>query len=240
MATNLIKGEGGEPPGPSAVIAKLGRQRLVAIATMRRRRRVLAPIGAAAQQPIQQFTVPRVGMSHDPWKTSVRCASTANVAIATALEAGDSIDGVTLAAGDRVLLKNQSDAKQNGIYVAVQNGAASRADDGADGSHYLHAVVGVQQGTLNANHFFVCFTDAPIVIGSTNMTWTDMGALMGLLDGTQIQDGTVDLVKLLNGGTYDRGSIIFSDGSTWVHLGPPSVKSKLTHDGSGDPYWEPV
>ena len=54
------------------------------------------------------------------------CASTANVNISNGLEAGDSIDGVTLVAGDRVLVKDQSDATENGLYLAVSSGAASR------------------------------------------------------------------------------------------------------------------
>ena len=51
-------------------------------------------------------------------KASVRVATTENITIATALNAGDPIDGVTLADGDRVLVKDQSTASQNGIYVA--------------------------------------------------------------------------------------------------------------------------
>ena len=47
-------------------------------------------------------------------------ASTANAVIASALENGDAIDGVTLATGDRVLLKNQSTGSENGIYVSKQ------------------------------------------------------------------------------------------------------------------------
>jgi len=56
-------------------------------------------------------------------------ATTANVNLANALEAGDVIDGVTLVAGDRVLVKNQSTASQNGIYVVQATGAAVRATD---------------------------------------------------------------------------------------------------------------
>ncbi|CAB4157802.1 hypothetical protein UFOVP694_49 [uncultured Caudovirales phage] len=56
-------------------------------------------------------------------------ATTANVNLANALEAGDIIDGVTLVAGDRVLVKNQSTASQNGIYVVQATGAAVRATD---------------------------------------------------------------------------------------------------------------
>ena len=62
-------------------------------------------------------------------KTPVRVASTANVAVANGLENGDTVDGVTIATGDRVLLKDQSTATENGSYVAVSSGAASRATD---------------------------------------------------------------------------------------------------------------
>jgi hypothetical protein len=56
-------------------------------------------------------------------------ATTSNINLTTDLQTGDVIDGVTLAAGDRVLVKNQSTASQNGIYLAVTSGAAVRASD---------------------------------------------------------------------------------------------------------------
>jgi len=58
-----------------------------------------------------------------------RVATTANVDLSTALEAGDVVDGVTLIAGDRVLVKSQSTSSQNGIYVVQATGAAVRAAD---------------------------------------------------------------------------------------------------------------
>ena len=56
-------------------------------------------------------------------------ATTSNVDLSTALEAGDVVDGVTLVAGDRVLVKSQSTTSQNGVYVAQASGAAVRASD---------------------------------------------------------------------------------------------------------------
>jgi hypothetical protein len=56
-------------------------------------------------------------------------ATTNNIDLSTDLEAGDMIDGVTLVAGNRVLVKNQSTTSQNGIYLAVTSGAAVRASD---------------------------------------------------------------------------------------------------------------
>ena len=60
---------------------------------------------------------------------SVKAATTSNIDLSTDLEAGDIIDGVTLVAGDRVLVKNQSTTSQNGIYIASTSGAAVRASD---------------------------------------------------------------------------------------------------------------
>ena len=62
-------------------------------------------------------------------KQSVRVATVSPINLASDLEAGDTIDGVELVAGDRVLVKDQSTATENGIYVAVASGAASRSSD---------------------------------------------------------------------------------------------------------------
>ena len=63
-------------------------------------------------------------------KQSVRAATTAPVNLANQLEAGDTLDtNVTLVAGDRVLVKDQSTASENGIYVVQASGAAVRATD---------------------------------------------------------------------------------------------------------------
>jgi len=109
-------------------------------------------------------------------KQSVRVASTANVAITTGLEAGDVIDGVTLVAGDRVLLKNQTTASQNGIYVAVASGAASRSSDAngtADtGELKSGTFTFVEEGTVNFDSGFVVSTDGTIAVGTDPITWT--------------------------------------------------------------------
>ena len=109
-------------------------------------------------------------------KQSVRVASTANVAISTGLEAGDIIDGVTLVAGDRVLLKNQTTTSENGIYVAVASGAASRSSDAngtADTGELKSGTFAfVEEGTVNFDSGFVVSTDGTITVGSTGITWT--------------------------------------------------------------------
>jgi len=87
---------------------------------------------------------------------SVVAATTANITLATDVENGDVLDGVTLATGNRILVKNQSTASQNGIYVVAASGAPSRAADfdspaEIDGGDFVF----VTGGTTNDNKGFV-------------------------------------------------------------------------------------
>jgi len=92
-------------------------------------------------------------------RTIAECASTGNVSLSNGLEAGDSIDGVTLVAGDRVLLKDQTDATENGLYLAVSSGAASRDPEHDTIAELSGGMVVVNQGTANDNKIFLCTTD---------------------------------------------------------------------------------
>jgi hypothetical protein len=109
-------------------------------------------------------------------KASVRVATTAAINLSTDLEAGDVIDGVTLVAGDRVLVKNQSSASENGIYVAVTSGAASRSSDANGTADTGELTSGtftfVEEGTVNFDSGFVVSTDGTITVGTTGITWT--------------------------------------------------------------------
>ena len=109
-------------------------------------------------------------------KQSVRVATTAPINLSADLEAGDLIDGVTLVAGDRVLVKNQSTAIENGIYVAVSSGAASRSSDAngtADTGELMPGTFTfVEEGTVNSDKGFVVSTNGTITIGATAIAWT--------------------------------------------------------------------
>lgn len=82
---------------------------------------------------------------------AVRVASTANVVIATALEEGDTIDGVVLVAADLVLLKNQTTAAENGFYDVPASGAASRNTAFDTWDELVGKVANVSEGTANAD-----------------------------------------------------------------------------------------
>ena len=110
-------------------------------------------------------------------KDSVRVASTGNVSLtggSSDLEAGDTIDGVTLVAGDRVLLKNQSTASENGIYVAVASGGTPARSDDANASADVTSgmFVWVEEGTSNGDQGYVLTTNNVITLNTTNLTFT--------------------------------------------------------------------
>ncbi len=130
------------------------------------------------------------------------CATTANVNLTNGLEAGDSIDGVTLVAGDRVLVKDQTDATENGLYLAVSSGAASRDPEHDTIAELSGQMIVVNQGSTNDNKIFLCTTDSDAVIGSSNITYSQV---------TPANVGTVTSV-----GIADAGAGEFTVGSSPV------------------------
>ena len=156
-------------------------------------------------------------------KQSVRVASTANVAISTGLEAGDIIDGVTLVAGDRVLLKNQTTTSENGIYVAVASGVASRSSDAngtADTGELKSGTFAfVEEGTVNFDSGFVVSTDGTITVGSTN---TNMS--LTFVGNAERELTNYELIEFkLSGGSYNNillASATAPGGNLGCQMGP--------------------
>ena len=119
-------------------------------------------------------------------------ATTANVNLSNGLEAGDTIDGVTLVAGDRVLVKDQSTATENGLYLAVSSGSASRDPEHDTIAELSGGMVVVNQGSTNDNKIFLCTTDSDGSLGSTNITYTQV---------TPSNTGTVTSIGLTQSGS---------------------------------------
>lgn len=140
-------------------------------------------------------------------KASVRVATTANVALATALENGDEIDGITLATGDRVLVKNQSTGSQNGIYVVQSSGAAVRATD-ADASAEVTAglFTFVEEGTANGNTGWVLTTDNPITLGTTALVFTQFSGAATVTGGDGLTLTGTDLSVNVDASTIEIAS----------------------------------
>lgn len=104
-------------------------------------------------------------------KQSVVAASTANLAALSGLL---TVDGVTLAAGNRVLVKNQAAAKDNGIYVAAAGAWPRAADADSNDEVTPGLVVYVERGTAQADTIWKLTTDTPIVVGTTALTFADI------------------------------------------------------------------
>lgn len=172
-------------------------------------------------------------------KQSVRVATIANIT----LSGTQTIDGVALIAGDRVLVKDQTNATENGIYD-VSAGAWARSSD-ADNSPSGEVTSGmftfVESGTANDNIGFVLTTANPITLGSTNLTFTafsSAGAInagLGLtktgdtLDvnvggGIEIVSDTVQLASSVAGGGLTLSTGVLAVGAgTGITVGADTV-----------------
>lgn len=104
-------------------------------------------------------------------KNNCRVATTANITIATALNSGDTIDGVVLAGGDRVLVKDQTAGEQNGIYVV--DASPFRSTDFDTSAEVLTgAYTFITAGTVSAGYGYYLTTPATITLDTTALTFT--------------------------------------------------------------------
>ena len=130
------------------------------------------------------------------------CATTANVDLSADLQNGDTIDGVTLATGDRVLVKDQSTGSQNGLYTVVASGTASRDTEYDTIAELSGQMVVINQGSTNDNKIFLCTTNNTASLGSDTITFSVV---------TPSNTGTVTSI-----GIADSGAGEFTVGSTPV------------------------
>ena len=131
---------------------------------------------SAAQDAATKAYVDAVAQGLSP-KESVRVATTAAGTLATSFENGDTVDGVVLATGDRILVKNQAAGAENGIYTVNASGAPTRALDADSGTDILGASVWVEEGTTQADTGWVLTTNGPITVGTTALVFTQNSGL---------------------------------------------------------------
>lgn len=156
----------------------------------------------------------------------VRAATTANITIATALNNGDSLDGLTLATGDRVLVKDQSTGAENGIYIVGVTPV--RADDMDTGLEAWGCIVKVQAGTVNANTLWTNTNTTLPTIGSTALTFVAAGG--GAPTGADYLVGTAQggLSAEIVVGTTPGGEL----GGTWASPTVDATHAGSTHDAA--------
>lgn len=119
------------------------------------------------------------------FNTDITAASTANVDTASELENGDTLDGVTLSTGDYVLLKNQTDASENGVYEVVASGAASRVPEMDEDGEFNNVSLFISGGTLNSGTTWKCISTVNTV-GSDDVVFVKTGQSISYTGGTGI------------------------------------------------------
>ena len=145
-------------------------------------------------------------------KNSCVAATTANITISTALNNGDTLDGVSLSTNDRVLVKDQSTASQNGIYVVGSSPA--RAADLAAGDNAAGFFTFVEKGTVNADNGFVCTSDSgSAVVGTNNLTIAQFSGAGQITagDGLDKSGNTLSVDLKANGGLVIESTEIAID-----------------------------
>ena len=120
-------------------------------------------------------------------KQSVRVATTANGTLSSAFANNSTVDGVTLATNDRILIKDQSTGSENGIYTVNASGAPTRATDFDSSSEVTGgAFFFAEEGTVNADNGFVLTNDGAITVGTTALTFTQFSGAGQVIAGSAL------------------------------------------------------
>ena len=158
-------------------------------------------------------------------KQSVRVATTS----AITLSGLQTIDGINVTVGDRVLVKNQDNAAENGIYVALASGWSRSEDANASAEVTAGLYTFVASGSQNANSGWVLTTADPITIGVTGLTFTQFNGLGQITAGAGLTKtgNQIDAV-----GTSGR-IIVNADSIDLATIGTAGTYRSVTTDAYG-------
>jgi len=159
-------------------------------------------------------------------RSTVRAATTANITISSALNNGDSLDGVTLADGDLVLVKDQSSAEQNGIYVVGSTPARDDLFDTYD--EHPGSLIAIEEGTTNADDLYLCTSNTGGTLDTTAIAYTRVFPGSG---GTVTSVATAGLAT---GGTITgSGTVTVSiNGQSGLSASPVAADEFAIYDAS--------
>ena len=158
-------------------------------------------------------------------KDSVKGATTANIT----LSGTQTIDGVAVSADERVLVKNQSTASQNGLYLCKASTWA-RTDDLAAGVDAAGMFTFVEQGSTNADQGFVCSSDkGSAVVGTNNLSYTQFSGSGNLTAG----DGLDKSGNEFSVDLKSNGGIVIESTEMAVDLSASSITGTLAVSDGG-------
>lgn len=168
------------------------------------------PDAVLAQQPVT-LTQLNAAVQGYSWKSPVRAATTGNITLSGA----QTIDGVSVIAGDRVLVKAQTAGSGNGIYLASA-GAWTRATDFDTGPEAVGAAAFISEGTTLGNSIWLQTADAPITIGTTALIFTQIGGGSTYTAGNGITI-TTGVIAVDTTVTARKASATIGDGTATVY-----------------------
>jgi hypothetical protein len=167
--------------------------------------------------------VDAIAISGASWKNSVACSTTSSGTLATSFAAGQTVDGVTLVTGDRILIKNQGGADpggshiDNGTYTVNASGAPTRATDLPTGVTAAGAAVWINDGTINGDKGYIC-TDDPgdAIVGTHALEFTNFSSAPNIA-------GANTQVQFNNDGLFGASSNFTWDGTTLTGSGAGGI-----------------
>jgi hypothetical protein len=158
-------------------------------------------------------------------KASVVAASTANLTLSGA----QTIDGVSVIAGDRVLVKDQTTASANGIYLCA-SGSWTRTTDTDTYAELVAAYTFVEGGTVNANNGFICTIPTSGTLGSTSITFAQFSGAGQVIAGA----GLTKTGNTLDVGTASSSRIVVNSDN--IDLATTAVTAGTYKSVTADAY----
>ena len=166
------------------------------------------------------------------WKESCTVATVAAITLNSAIVAGQTLDGVTLAQNMRVLVKDQTgdSAPENGIYVVAASGAPSRATDMNSSDEFSGSAAFIEQGSVNADQGYICTNNGSVNVGTTDISFTQFTGLGQITAGAGLTKSNNTLAVSVDDASIEISSDalrIKASGVSNAMLGGSIANSKL-------------
>lgn len=158
-------------------------------------------------------------------KDSVKAATTANIT----LSGTQTVDGVALSVGDRILVKNQSTGSENGIYVVASGSWSRAADADADSEVTAGLFTFVEEGTVNGDAGFSLTTNGSITVGTTALSFSQFSGAGNITGGDGIQKSGSELSI----DAKANGGLVIESSELAVDLGASSITGTLAISDGG-------
>ena len=163
-------------------------------------------------------------------KEACKAATTSSGTLSSSFENGDTIDGVTLSTNDRILIKDQINAIENGIYVVKSSGAPDRSSDMVAGESASGDFTFVTEGSVNGDHGFVCTSNGGSdTIGTHNLSFTQFSGAGQITAGNGLEKSgnTLSIDAKPNSG------IVIDSSELSLNLGASSITGTLAISDGG-------